>query len=90
MPDDVAARLDHLARLREEMFTEMEAAEAEMAQVRVRVERLESDQRLGGAVTAEYAQLKGHTLPQLEARVVEAFNSVLKIEAKILDTRRGS
>ena len=90
MPDDVAARLDHLARLREELFSEMEAAESEMARVRVRVERLESDQRLGGAVVPEYEQLKGHALPQLEARVVEAFESVLKIEQKILDTRRAS
>jgi hypothetical protein len=90
MSDDVAARLDHLARLREEIFSEMEAAESEMAGVRVRVERLESDQRLGGAVTPEYEKLKGHALPQLETRVVEAYNSLLKIERKILDTRRGA
>ena len=90
MSDDVAARLEHLARLREELFNEMEAAESEMARVRVRVERLESDQRLGGPVTPEYEQLKGHTLPQLEARVVQAFNGVLKLERKILDSRRGT
>jgi len=89
MADDVAARLEHLARLREELFVEMEVAESEMARVRVYIERLESDQRLGAAVTPEYEQLKGNELPQLEGRVVEAFRSVLKIEQKILDCRRS-
>ena len=89
MSDDVAARLEHLARLREELFSEMEAAESEMARVRVRVERLESDQRLGDPVTSEYQHLKGRALPHLEARLVEAFNGVLKLERKILDSRRS-
>ena len=89
MSNDVSSRLEHLARLREELFREMEAAEGEMARVRARVERLESDQRLGEPVTPEYEQLKGHTLPQLEARVLDAYDNLLKIERKILDSRRG-
>ena len=44
-------RMEHLMGLREEALLEMAAAEAEMAQPRSRIERLESEQRLGAAPT---------------------------------------
>ena len=90
MADEAALRIEHLLRLREELFEEMETAERELAGLRTRVERLESDQRLGGPATDEYAQLKGHELPRTEARLVDAYNSLIKIETKILNTRRGA
>jgi hypothetical protein len=83
-PDDASLR-----RLREEILAEMGAAEEELARLRIRIERLESDQRLGAERTAEYEELKGRRLPQLERQVIEAYGSLVKVETKILEARRG-
>jgi hypothetical protein len=76
-------RREHLLRLREEIFEEMAAIEQELARLRTRIERLESDHRLGAAPDAEYAELKGHHLPRAEARLVALFRNLLKLEDKI-------
>ena len=83
-----APREESLLRLRQELLDEMGAAEEELERVRHRIECLESDQRLGARPEEEYAQLKGHHLPRLERRLVEAYGSLLKVEAKILEARR--
>ena len=88
-PRGYPTRREHLAGLREEALAEMEAAETELARLRVRVERLESDQRLGAPPTDEYQAIKGHQLPRCEERLIEAYESLLKIEAKILEARKG-
>jgi hypothetical protein len=49
----------------------------------MRVERMESDIRLGAEPSEEYARIKGHTMPDVEARVVQAYRNLLKIEDKI-------
>ena len=69
-------------------FAQAEFHSAEMARLRSRVERLESDHRLGAAPTPEYQDLKGHQLPRAESRLVTAYNNLLKLEGKILETRR--
>jgi hypothetical protein len=80
-------RLEHLMGLREEALAEMADAEAEMARLRSRIERLESEQRLGAAATPEYEDLKGHRLPRAEARLIDGYHSLLKLEGKILEAR---
>jgi len=76
-------RLEHLLQLREELFQEMEQAEREWAAVRVRVERMDSDIRLGRPEPEEYQHLKGHLAPQSEAEVVSLFRQLLKLEDKL-------
>ncbi|MFN3651528.1 MAG: hypothetical protein ACK47B_18285 [Armatimonadota bacterium] len=80
---DSAGRREYLSQLRDELFQEWEAAEQEMLRVRLRVERLESDIRIGRPVTAEYEKLKGHELPGAEARVLELYRDLLKLEDRI-------
>lgn len=63
--------------------------ERELAALRSRVERLESDLRLGAAPTEEYSQLKGRAVPRAEGRLMDAFHGLLKIEDKIRAARRG-
>jgi hypothetical protein len=89
MAGEAAVRVEHLMRIRDEFLEEMAGTEAEMARLRTRVERLESEQRLGAKPTAEYQELKGHQLPRLESRLVDAYNGLRKVEDKILDARRG-
>ena len=64
-------------------------APAILAALRMRVERAESDIRLGEPESEEYTRLKGHDLPTVEGRLVQAYNNLLKIEEKILFTRMG-
>ena len=59
------------------------AAETELCRLRLRVERIESDVRIGGSEAPEYTRLKGSDLPQAESRVVELFRDLLKLEDKI-------
>lgn len=74
---------ENLLRLREEILAEMEAAEREFSQVRMRVERYESDLRIGRPEAPAYQQTKGHELPQAEQRVVDLFRQLLKVEDRI-------
>ncbi|MBI3912364.1 MAG: hypothetical protein HY320_15705 [Armatimonadetes bacterium] len=83
------ARLEKLAALRAELLDEIEAAERALAALRARIERLESDLRLGAAPTEEYQQLKGCALPRAEGRLMEAFHSLLKVEHKIQAARQN-
>jgi len=82
MPED-GRRLEHLVRLRDELLDEMETADREFTEVRMRVERMESDMRIGRPEPSAYAEAKGHVLPQAEGRVLDAFRNLLKLEDKI-------
>jgi hypothetical protein len=83
-----AYRLEHLYELRRDLLDEMEAADQELSRIRMRVERAESDLRIGDPVPADYEQMKGHELPQVEARFLETYRAVVKLEEKILATKR--
>lgn len=83
MSDSSGGRSEYLSQLRDELFQEWDTAEQEMLRVRLRVERLESDVRIGRPVSAEYDQLKGHELPRAEARVLELYRDLLKLEDRI-------
>jgi hypothetical protein len=72
-----------LLRLRDEVLDEMDQAEREFSAVRMRVERMESDLRIGLPEPAGYAQAKGHDLPAAEQRVLDLFRQLLKLEDKI-------
>jgi hypothetical protein len=76
-------RLEHLLQLRESVLAEMAEADLEFSTVRMRVERADSDLRIGKPECADYTELKGHLLPQAEARVVDLFRQLLKLEDKI-------
>lgn len=65
----------------------MAAADLEYSHMRMRVERMESDQRIGRPAAAEYAEAKGRHLPAAEGRVLELFRELLKLEDKINDDR---
>ena len=82
MPAD-PLRQAHLLQLRDGLFEEMEAAEREFARLRLLVERMESDVRIGRPAPASFSETKGRLLPQAEARLVELFRDLLKIEDKI-------
>jgi hypothetical protein len=84
---ELQQRLEHLYELRRDLLGEMEEADRELSRVRMQVERAESDLRIGDPGAADYESLKGHTMPQAESRVVEAFRSLLKLEEKITATR---
>ena len=43
--------------------------------------------RENAAPDAEYQELKGHRLPRAETRLVRAYDSLLKLEEKILKER---
>lgn len=88
MSDD-AKRLEHLVELRDGVLQEMEEAETVLSGLRVRVERMESDLRIGRPEPAGYADLKGHRLPQAEGQVVDLYRQLLKLEDKI-NSARGS
>jgi hypothetical protein len=85
--DTERKRLEHLRELRAGVFEEMEEADAELSRLRMRVERLESDLRLGAEPTEEYTRIKGHQMPEVESRIVQAYRNLLKIEDKIRQMR---
>jgi hypothetical protein len=76
-------RVEHLLRLRDEILRDMEEADLEFSRVRMTLERMESDVRIGRPATEEYTQTKGRLFPQAEARVLELFRDLMKIEDKI-------
>ena len=79
-------RREHLLRLRDELLDELEAAERELSRLRVRVERMESDLRIRLPENPDYANVKGHLLPRAEARMVDLFSDLLKLEDKLNST----
>ena len=76
-------RIEHLLQLRETVFAEMEEADREFTALRLRVERMESDLRVGMPEPPSYQETKGRLLPQAEARVIDLFSELLKLEDKI-------
>jgi hypothetical protein len=86
--EEQTQRLEHLIELRRGLLEEMEEADHELSRVRMQVERAESDLRIGDSAPLGYEELKGHRLPQAEARVVETYRSLLKLEEKIVATRQ--
>jgi hypothetical protein len=80
---DERRRRDHLLSLRDELFTEWEECERELSRLRMLVERMESDQRIGLPVSDGYSDAKGHRLPQAEARIVAIYGELLKLEDKL-------
>jgi hypothetical protein len=81
-------RLEHLYELRRGLLDEMEEADQELSRIRMKVERAESDQRIGDPGPSDYEQLKGHRLPQAEEHFLEAYRSLVKLEEKITATKR--
>lgn len=80
---DANIRRDHLLRMRDELFQELEQADLEFSRVRMQVERMESDLRIGRPEPAGFAEAKGHALPQAEARFLELYRDLLKLEDKL-------
>lgn len=76
-------RLDHLLGLRDEILREMAEADQEFSRVRMALERMESDVRVGLPEPEGYTRTKGKDFPQAEARVLDLFRDLLKIEDKI-------
>jgi len=81
-------RLEHLYELRRGLLDEMEEADQELSRVRMKVERAESDLRIGDPGPPDYEELKGHRLPQTEERFLEAYRSLIKLEEKITATKQ--
>ena len=79
---------ENLLRMRDAVLAEMAAADVELSRLRMLVERMESDLRIGRAEDAEYQHLKGHAMPQAENEVLGAYRNLLKIEDRI-NARRG-
>jgi hypothetical protein len=77
------SRLSYLLHLRDSVLEEMEAADLAFSRLRMRVERMESDLRIGRSEPAEYSQTKGHALPQAEEKLLAAFRELMKLEDKI-------
>lgn len=75
--------LASLLALRENVLRDMAEADLEFSRVRMQVERLESDVRIGREPTAEYEDLKGHALPQAEGAVLDLFRQLMKLEDRI-------
>lgn len=76
-------RSGYLLQVRDELFEEMAEAEQEFSRLRVRVERMESDIRIGKPEPADYAETKGRLLPRAEGRVLDLYRDLLKLEDKI-------
>jgi hypothetical protein len=76
-------RLQHLLQLRDDLFQELESAERELSGLRMKVERMESDLRIGRREAAEFGETKGRLLPRAEAALLEHFQALLKLEDKI-------
>ncbi len=81
-------RLEHLNELRRGILDEMEEADRELSRIRMKVERAESDLRIGDPGPPDYEELKGHRLPQAEGRFLEAYRSLVKLEEKISATKQ--
>jgi len=81
-------RLEHLYELRRDLLDEMEEADRVLSQVRMKVERAESDLRIGDPGPPNYEELKGHRLPQAEGRFLEAYRALVKLEEKITTTKQ--
>jgi len=77
-----------LLQFRDALLEQLAAADLEFSRVRMTVERMESDMRIGRPEPAEYAETKGQLLPRAESRVVDAFRELLKIEDKIIISSR--
>ena len=80
---DANIRRDHLLRMRDELFQELEQADLEFSRVRMRVERMESDLRIGHPEPAGFTEAKGQALPQAEARFLDLYRELLKLEDKL-------
>jgi hypothetical protein len=76
-------RLLHLFRLRDGLLDDLAEADRAFSELRMRVERMESDLRVGRPEAEEYRETKGRLLPRAEARVVALFRDLLKVEDKI-------
>lgn len=72
-----------LLQMREELFAEMTEAEQEFTRLRVQVERMESDIRIGEPEPPTYTETKGRLLPRAEGRVLDLYRDLLKLEDKI-------
>jgi DNA-binding transcriptional LysR family regulator len=81
-------RLEHLYDLRRGLLDEMEEADRELSRMRMKVERAESDLRIGDPGPPNYEVLKGHNLPHAEARFLEAYRALVKLEEKITSTKQ--
>jgi hypothetical protein len=81
-------RLEHLYELRRGLLDEMEEADRVLSQVRMKVERAESDLRIGDPGPPNYEELKGHSLPHAEGRFLEAYRALVKLEEKIATTKQ--
>jgi hypothetical protein len=77
-----------LLELREELLRELARADLEFSRVRMQVERLESDLRIGRPAPPEYAELKGRTLPRAEGEVLDLYRQLTKLEDRI-NSRSG-
>jgi hypothetical protein len=80
---DERQRIERLLALREEVLTEMAEADLEFSRVRMALERMESDMRLGRPEAPNYTQVKGREFPRAESRVLDLFRDLLKLEDKI-------
>jgi hypothetical protein len=80
-------RVEFMMQLRDQLFQELEEAEREYTRVRLVVERMESDQRVGLAEPPDYQETKGRLLPRVEGRVLDLFRDLLKLEDKIIARR---
>ena len=76
-------RTDHLLSLRDELLTQMEEADRDLGHIRMGVERMESDLRIGLPEPPGYQDAKGHALPRAEKRVVDLYRELLKLEDKL-------
>ena len=81
-------RLEHLYELRRGLLDEMEESDRELSRVRMKVERAESDLRIGDPGPPNYEELKGHALPHAEGRFLEAYRALVKLEEKIAATKQ--
>lgn len=82
-------RLATLLELRDELLARMAEADLEFSRLRMDIERIESDLRIGREEPPGYQEAKGVRLPQAEARVLECFRQLLKLEDKINLCRAG-
>lgn len=83
---DEKQRIGHLLTLRDEVLVEMADADLEFSRLRMSLERMESDLRIGRPEAPDYAQIKGHQFPRAEGRVLDLFQDLLKLEDKIKRT----
>jgi hypothetical protein len=80
--------LEFLERLRSQLLDQLAEADARFGEVRMAVERMESDLRAGLPESDDYAEAKGTELPRAEARMMEIFRELNKVEDRIASARR--